>query len=41
MGISHQEIYDGLVSVPWQRIIAHAHHRPVGRNMFPGGKSDK
>lgn len=28
-----EEIYDGLVSVPWQRIIAHAHHRPVGRNM--------
>ena len=33
-----QEIYDGLVSVPWQRIIVHAHHRPVGRNMFPGVK---
>ncbi|CAL1171191.1 unnamed protein product [Cladocopium goreaui] len=28
-----EEIYDGLVSIPWRRILAYAHHRPVGRNM--------
>ena len=36
-GSAAEEIYDGLISIPWRRIIAHAHHRPVGRNLCPGG----
>ena len=31
-----EEIYDGLISIPWRRVIAYAHHRPVGRNMCRG-----
>eukprot|EP00913_Durusdinium_trenchii_P034860 g32608.t1 len=27
------EIYDGLVSVPWRRVVAHAHHRLIAKNM--------
>ncbi|CAK9026440.1 DUF676 domain-containing protein [Durusdinium trenchii] len=28
-----EEIYDGLVSVPWRRVVAHAHHRLIAKNM--------
>mmetsp|Transcript_24177 Transcript_24177/g.42706 ORF Transcript_24177/g.42706 Transcript_24177/m.42706 type:complete len:122 (-) Transcript_24177:249-614(-) len=27
------ELYEGLLSVPWRRVVASAHHRPVPRNL--------
>ncbi|CAE7414882.1 speE [Symbiodinium natans] len=27
------EVYDGLLSVPWRRVVANAHHRPIPKNM--------
>lgn len=32
--LANQEIYDGLVSVPWRRVVAHAHHRLIAKNMW-------
>ena len=31
--MDRQEIYEGLATVPWRRIVALAHTRPIARNM--------
>ena len=31
-----KEVYEGLLSVPWRRVVANAHHRPMPRNMYFG-----